>query len=909
MGIPNDLRNRDALFGPPSPQEVLSSMLVPNQRAIFILGSFERQVSIYHQQIRALNLTYALHSLGYCDAKGGSRRRIAIIGAGVAGLTLSAGLSCCPSCEVTVFEKKSRPLSVIEPENIGNRYLHQHLYAWPSPRQSEEVVSRIRGPLLDWKPGFQKSVVKQLLDQWHDTVRSNAIASHFNSWNIRLKRPSGGQEVSLVWNDRSNEGKAHEEPFDIVILAMGFGLETNLPFAEGNSYWEADEIANWIQQDSKAFNRRPRYLISGTGDGAWTDLFRLAIPKFRQDKLRVEWLDPYVSVQQKRDIAYEEDMAVSEAAFGGNPSRRLTEFYQSLPLESLEKILKERFDAKYSGNPQPELFLNSTDKNYVVLGSFPANRLLGSQLVKSGIVQRIEGRIGETERCTFDGNPKAVRLVFQDGRTKEVDRLIVRHGTASALNAFDRSLFDQTRQILQRVALVDRTRLPAWPENYFDESIRRPSEYTGEKRRSVFGGRRIEQFAIRTASAWKSARSTTELRAACQADVPLDMNSNCPVAVLAFDKWIERELEDWLAAVVNFAFFSPNQLNLIRPYIPIVIDLQQLLDAVESKSANDDAVLHCLNSISQIPFSTADLSRWPDLTGAAWLFLIRVNRSCDKESLDAVTMMLEKVFATGTYRAFLIAPSSQLGDISPETEVIRFFPASENRKQESGLKGLSDKKQLEVKRLFNLFSESGDRTWSMVEAAKNMVIAGKTARITTPGKFVGSLIELVAEKYGKSHVDISNLLEWLSVEITLHGSDSFGTLWIERSTAEENLPDGIEKRLIDLLVDNEIVSQGQFGPLMLPNYSPQKLYLSIPSTYLQRAFASRSFDDIREHQNLNAKTRAELAIQSELDSNNVDSSLVVESAKHLLAHSSFPNVQGAELVGVAAREHSEVKQV
>ena len=52
------------LEGRPTPHEILRSMLVPDRGATFLLGCFEKRITLFHQQVRALNLVYALNILG-----------------------------------------------------------------------------------------------------------------------------------------------------------------------------------------------------------------------------------------------------------------------------------------------------------------------------------------------------------------------------------------------------------------------------------------------------------------------------------------------------------------------------------------------------------------------------------------------------------------------------------------------------------------------------------------------------------------------------------------------------------------------------------------------------------------------------------------------------------------------------
>ena len=57
--------------------------------AVFCIGSFGSRVNFYAKQRRALNLVWALHADGRIEAG----NEVAIIGGGITGITLAAGLT------------------------------------------------------------------------------------------------------------------------------------------------------------------------------------------------------------------------------------------------------------------------------------------------------------------------------------------------------------------------------------------------------------------------------------------------------------------------------------------------------------------------------------------------------------------------------------------------------------------------------------------------------------------------------------------------------------------------------------------------------------------------------------------------------------------------------------------------
>ena len=46
-----DLAAARALEQRPTPYEIVRSMLVPDRRAVFLLGCFEKRITLFHQQV------------------------------------------------------------------------------------------------------------------------------------------------------------------------------------------------------------------------------------------------------------------------------------------------------------------------------------------------------------------------------------------------------------------------------------------------------------------------------------------------------------------------------------------------------------------------------------------------------------------------------------------------------------------------------------------------------------------------------------------------------------------------------------------------------------------------------------------------------------------------------------------
>lgn len=71
-----------------TPEQIIAASRVPDTD-IFVLGRFERRVTVYSQQVRALNLADSLRSQGILREEG----RVAIVAGGAAGTTAAVALA------------------------------------------------------------------------------------------------------------------------------------------------------------------------------------------------------------------------------------------------------------------------------------------------------------------------------------------------------------------------------------------------------------------------------------------------------------------------------------------------------------------------------------------------------------------------------------------------------------------------------------------------------------------------------------------------------------------------------------------------------------------------------------------------------------------------------------------------
>ena len=252
-------------------------------RNLYLLGTFETGLTIYNQQVRALNLVWAMTKVAPPKTLG----RIAVVGGGFAGLTAAAGLLHKGVKHVSLFEKRAAlcPLQ----EGSDTRWVHPRIYDWP---EEDSTLPTAALPLLNWNAGRASDVVVEVLNGWNRIVRpleekttaqSGSVPDinvYVNVKHLRLDKHLNiewvGEKLSTGFRSMSSGAK---ERFDSVVLAVGFGLELRAPF----SYWRNETLG----QPELNIGKRT-YLVSGHGDGALVDLFRIRVSRFRQDRILVE---------------------------------------------------------------------------------------------------------------------------------------------------------------------------------------------------------------------------------------------------------------------------------------------------------------------------------------------------------------------------------------------------------------------------------------------------------------------------------------------------------------------------------------------------------------------------------------------------------------------------------------------
>lgn len=251
---------------------------------LYVLGSLERGLTVHRQQIRAHNLVWALWQL---SRHGGlSVKNAAVVGGGIAGLTATACLLSRfdRQTKVTLFERRDDlcPLQ----QGADTRWLHPRIYNWPAPGSRAPSASL---PVLNWSEGRASDVARSILELFGVYCEHYALSRLSIYIGLRhLQVNAATLQIKWVGNRAEIDGpflqfakwEGDTRKFDIIILASGFGLETQHEEYPTDSYWRnetyAQPVLNGITQS---------YVVAGYGDGALIDLSRLTIERYRQDTI------------------------------------------------------------------------------------------------------------------------------------------------------------------------------------------------------------------------------------------------------------------------------------------------------------------------------------------------------------------------------------------------------------------------------------------------------------------------------------------------------------------------------------------------------------------------------------------------------------------------------------------------
>lgn len=255
------------------PQDILAGAAVRDRPNLFVIGCFDRRITFYSQQVRALSLIHALKHQGHIN----SNPRIAVIGGGAAGVAAAAAAALVSSSNVVLFESAAELMSL--QSTTGRRRLDPHIYDWPAPDTSDPIADL---PILDWESGSCRSVRDDVLLGFEDiAVRMGGRLTRRLRHDVKsIAITADGYELVFTNLDAPipPAGAEPRERFNMVLLAVGFGLEPRetIPGIQSASYWSDAGVPVAEFEGRPA----PRFFISGNGDGGLVDFVAAGAANF-----------------------------------------------------------------------------------------------------------------------------------------------------------------------------------------------------------------------------------------------------------------------------------------------------------------------------------------------------------------------------------------------------------------------------------------------------------------------------------------------------------------------------------------------------------------------------------------------------------------------------------------------------
>ncbi len=383
-----------------NPRQIVECMRPDDWTGLYVIGTFDRRITLYAQQARALTLVRALFEVK--DLEPGSE--LAVVGAGAAGLS-AAVAAAIKGCHVTLYEQRDAVLPL--QASASHRFLHPNIYDWPEPGSLAEDANL---PILNWTADYADRVVSRLKAEF--LQRNLPISFRAGSRITDIGHASAPWRVQLV----GNEGLIQQK-FQAVILAVGFGIDRGT--GDGQSYWSGDPL-------NGPFEKTQRILISGAGDGGLVDLARASLRTDREDTTfrhdeAIKWFSESPEFETLGTQMREIDRSAQHVWFRSQVHVNL--FQEKSHLSIPDSLIHRVHELKRSDT---QVTFNYRTPDVFTLDSALVNRLLVLLLLRAGLVRPKLGRatlresyIGASKSVIFDGPPVS---------TDEFDIVIMRHG-------------------------------------------------------------------------------------------------------------------------------------------------------------------------------------------------------------------------------------------------------------------------------------------------------------------------------------------------------------------------------------------------------------------------------------------------------------------------------------------------
>jgi hypothetical protein len=353
-----------------------------------------------------------------------TEKRIAVIGAGAAGVTAASALRAIgvPAEQVVIYEMAASPLYAQRASY--SRFLHPRLFHWPEAGWEDGTAAL---PVADWEAGYAAAVRDRILSHCADLAIEFCTCVH----DVGVK--DGAVRVDYR---RLHTRAIDHATFDLGLVATGFPPEPRVEHTIGGSYWHAGDGLDDL---------RGEVHVVGDGDGALTEVLMMLIDRFGHGA--VEQLCERLPLEHIELLNAADLQAQGDPSKAANPSR---EAIESLAVRIIFALLADgRAVSIHATDPLSgrSFLLNRTLVSHLTWDPRPMVKLAkGAKIDPAGVTALRGSVIWRT------GVGSVAIPEFAEARMTP-RRLIAEHEPTGAQESFDLGVLG---------SLLDGLRRPAW---------------------------------------------------------------------------------------------------------------------------------------------------------------------------------------------------------------------------------------------------------------------------------------------------------------------------------------------------------------------------------------------------------------------------------------------------------------